>query len=402
MRRLLPLIGPGLVAGVAYVDPGNVASNMSAGATFGFLLLWVVVLGNLIAWLVQYLSAKLGIVTGKSLPQLIGERIRNRWARRAFWVQAELVAMATDLAEVLGGAIALYLLFGIPLVWGGLITGALSLGILALHSRARGKIFERIIIGLLVVIAVGFSIGVFVNPPDPAAFAAGLIPGFDGVTSVLLAASILGATVMPHAVYAHSALTRDRFGLVASGPRRRDVLRATRWDVTIALVVAGAVNIAILVVGAGFQGAGGIDDIFTAYASIAVALGSTIAIFFGIALLASGLASTSVGAYAGGEIMSGLLNIRVPLIWRRVISIIPAIVILALGVNPLLVLIISQVVLSFGISFALIPLIRFTRNRALMGDGTNSRGTTALALVATALIIALNVALIVLSVTGMG
>jgi manganese transport protein len=402
MRRLLPLIGPGLVAGVAYVDPGNVASNMSAGATFGFLLLWVVVLGNLIAWLVQYLSAKLGIVTGKSLPQLIGERIRNRWARRAFWVQAELVAMATDLAEVLGGAIALYLLFGIPLVWGGLITGALSLGILALHSRARGKIFERIIIGLLVVIAVGFSIGVFVNPPDPAAFAAGLIPGFDGVTSVLLAASILGATVMPHAVYAHSALTRDRFGLVASGPRRRDVLRATRWDVTIALVVAGAVNIAILVVGAGFQGAGGIDDIFTAYASIAVALGSTIAIFFGIALLASGLASTSVGAYAGGEIMSGLLNIRVPLIWRRVIAIIPAIVILALGVNPLLVLIISQVVLSFGISFALIPLIRFTRNRALMGDGTNSRGTTALALVATALIIALNVALIVLSVTGMG
>jgi manganese transport protein len=402
MRRLLPLIGPGLVAGVAYVDPGNVASNMSAGATFGFLLLWVVVLGNLIAWLVQYLSAKLGVVTGKSLPQLIGERIRNRWARRAFWVQAELVAMATDLAEVLGGAIALYLLFGIPLVWGGLITGALSLGILALHSRARGKIFERIIIGLLVVIAVGFSIGVFVNPPDPAAVATGLIPGFDGVTSVLLAASILGATVMPHAVYAHSALTRDRFGLVASGPRRRDVLRATRWDVTIALVVAGAVNIAILVVGAGFQGAGGIDDIFTAYASIAVALGSTIAIFFGIALLASGLASTSVGAYAGGEIMSGLLNIRVPLIWRRVISIIPAIVILALGVNPLLVLIISQVVLSFGISFALIPLIRFTRNRALMGDGTNSRGTTALAVVATALIIALNVALIVLSITGMG
>jgi manganese transport protein len=402
MRRLLSLIGPGLVAGVAYVDPGNVASNISAGATFGFLLLWVVVLGNLIAWLVQYLSAKLGIVTGKSLPQLIGERIRNRWARRAFWVQAELVAMATDLAEVLGGAIALYLLFDIPLLWGGLITGAVSLGLLALHSRARGKIFERIIIGLLLVIAVGFSIGVFVNPPDAAAVAAGLIPGFDGVTSVLLAASILGATVMPHAVYAHSALTRDRFGLVASGPRRREVLQATRWDVTIALVVAGAVNVAILVVGAGLQGAGGVDDIFTAYASIAVALGSTIAVFFGIALLASGLASTAVGAYAGGEIMSGLLNIRVPLIWRRVFSIIPAIVFLALGVNPLLVLVISQVVLSFGISFALIPLISFTRNRALMGDGTNTRGTTALAIVAAALIIALNVALLVLSFTGMG
>jgi manganese transport protein len=402
MRRLLSLIGPGLVAGVAYVDPGNVASNISAGATFGFLLLWVVVLGNLIAWLVQYLSAKLGIVTGKSLPQLIGERIRNRWARRAFWVQAELVAMATDLAEVLGGAIALYLLFGIPLVWGGLITGGLSLGLLALHSRARGKIFERIIIGLLIVIAVGFSIGVVVNPPDLGAVANGLIPGFDGVTSVLLAASILGATVMPHAVYAHSALTRDRFGQVASGIKRREVMRATRWDVTIALVVAGAVNVAILVVGAGLQGAGGISDIFTAYASIAVALGSTIAIFFGIALLASGLASTSVGAYAGGEIMSGLLNIRIPLIWRRVISLIPAIVFLALGINPLLVLVVSQVVLSFGISFALIPLISFTRNRALMGDGTNTRGTTVLAIVAAALIIALNLALIVLSVTGMG
>lgn len=401
MRRLLPLIGPALVAGVAYLDPGNVASNISAGAKFGFLLLWVVVLGNLIAWLVQYLSAKLGIVTGKSLPQLIGERIRNPWGRRAFWVQAELVAMATDLAEVLGGAIALYLLFGIPLVWGGLITGALSIGLLAMHSRAGGKVFERIIIGMLVVIAVGFGIGVVVNPPHLGDMAAGLIPGFDGVTSVLLAASILGATVMPHAVYAHSGLTRDRFGQVAAGVKRREVLRATRWDVTIALVVAGAVNIAILVVGAGLQGAEGISDIFAAYASITLALGSTIAVFFGIALLASGLASTSVGAYAGGEIMSGLLNIRVPLIWRRVISLIPAITFLALGINPLLVLVVSQVVLSFGIPFALIPLIAFTRNRTLMGDGTNARFTTVLAYVAAALIIALNVALIVMTVTGM-
>jgi manganese transport protein len=401
MRRLLPLIGPALVAGVAYLDPGNVASNISAGAKFGFLLLWVVVLGNLIAWLVQYLSAKLGIVTGKSLPQLIGERITNPWGRRAFWLQAELVAMATDLAEVLGGAIALYLLFGIPLVWGGLITGALSIALLALHSRAGGKVFERIIVGMLVVIAVGFGIGVVVNPPHLGDMAAGLIPGFDGVTSVLLAASILGATVMPHAVYAHSGLTRDRFGQVAAGVKRREVLRATRWDVTIALVVAGAVNIAILVVGAGLQGDAGISDIFSAYASITLALGSTVAVFFGIALLASGLASTSVGAYAGGEIMSGLLNIRVPLIWRRVISLIPAIIFLALGINPLLVLVVSQVVLSFGIPFALIPLIAFTRNRALMGDGTNAGFTTVLAYLAAALIIALNVALIVMSVTGM-
>ncbi|CAB4909629.1 MAG: Mn(2+) uptake NRAMP transporter MntH [Actinobacteria bacterium] len=400
MRRLLPLIGPALVAGVAYLDPGNVASNISAGAKYGFLLLWVVVLGNLIAWLVQYLSAKLGIVTGKSLPELIGQRINNSWARRAFWVQAELVAMATDLAEILGGAIALYLLFGLPLIWGGLITGALSLGLLSLHRRAGGKFFERIIIGLLIVIALGFGIGVIVSPPNPGDVAAGLIPGFDGLTSVLLAASILGATVMPHAVYAHSGLTRDRFGQVAAGARRREVLRATRWDVTIALIVAGAVNIAILVVGASLRGGSGVDDIFSAYASIALALGSTIAIFFGIALLASGLASTSVGAYAGGEIMSGLLNIRVPLLWRRVISLIPAIVILAIGLNPLLVLIMSQVVLSFGIPFALIPLISFTRSRALMGDAANARVTTILGSIAAGLIIVLNVALIVMLLSG--
>jgi len=400
MRRLLPLIGPALVAGVAYLDPGNVASNISAGAKYGFLLLWVVVLGNLIAWLVQYLSAKLGIVTGKSLPELIGHRIRNSWARRAFWVQAELVAMATDLAEILGGAIALYLLFGLPLLWGGLITGALSLGLLALHRRAGGKVFERIIVGLLIVIALGFGIGVIVSPPNPGDVAAGLIPGFDGLTSVLLAASILGATVMPHAVYAHSGLTRDRFGQVAAGARRREVLRATRWDVTIALIVAGAVNIAILVVGASLRGGSGVDDIFSAYASIALALGSTIAIFFGIALLASGLASTSVGAYAGGEIMSGLLNIRVPLLWRRVISLIPAIVILAIGLNPLLVLIMSQVVLSFGIPFALIPLISFTRRRAVMGDAANARVTTILASIAAGIIIVLNVALILMLLSG--
>jgi manganese transport protein len=258
----------------------------------------------------------------------------------------------------------------------------------------------RIIVGLLIVIALGFGIGVVVSPPNPGDVAAGLIPGFDGLTSVLLAASILGATVMPHAVYAHSGLTRDRFGQVAAGARRREVLRATRWDVTIALIVAGAVNIAILVVGASLRGGSGVDDIFSAYASIALALGSTIAIFFGIALLASGLASTSVGAYAGGEIMSGLLNIRVPLLWRRVISLIPAIVILAIGLNPLLVLIMSQVVLSFGIPFALIPLISFTRRRAVMGDAANARVTTILASIAAGLIIVLNVALIVMLLSG--
>lgn len=395
MRRVIGLIGPALVAGVAYLDPGNVASNITAGAQFGYLLLWVVVLGNAIAWLVQYLSAKLGLSTGKSLPEIIGERIRNPWARRAFWLQAEIVAMATDLAEVLGGAIALNLLFGIPLLLGGLITGALSIALLALHRRAGVRVFERVIIVLLLVIAVGFGIGVAVSPPDPSAMVAGLVPRFEGWTSVFLAASILGATVMPHAVYAHSGLTRDRFGYVAPGEKRRNILVATRWDVTIALVVAGAVNIAILLVGAGLQGHPGSEDMFTVYSTISLALGSTVAIFFGVALLASGLASTTVGAYAGGEIMAGLLRIRIPMLWRRIISLIPAIVILALGVNPFWVLIVSQVVLSFGIPFALIPLVSFTRRESIMGSAVNARFTTVLAAISSGLVIALNVWLIV-------
>lgn len=395
MRRVMGLIGPALVAGVAYLDPGNVASNIAAGAGFGYLLLWVVVLGNAIAWLVQYLSAKLGLSTGKSLPELIGERIRNPWARRAFWLQAEIVAMATDLAEVLGGAIALNLLFGIPLLLGGLITGTLSIALLALHHRAGVRVFERVIIALLLVIAVGFGIGVVVSPPDPGAMVAGLLPRFEGWTSVFLAASILGATVMPHAVYAHSGLTRDRFGYVAPGARRNDVLMATRWDVTIALVVAGAVNIAILLVGANLTHHSGTDDIFAVYTAISVALGSTVAVFFGVALLASGLASTTVGAYAGGEIMAGLLRVRIPMIWRRIISLIPAIVILAFGVNPFWVLIMSQVVLSFGIPFALIPLVSLTRRESVMGSAVNARVTTVLAAVASGLVIALNLWLVI-------
>src|SRR5688500_6630245 len=210
-RRLAWLIGPALVAGVAYLDPGNVASNMTAGARYGYLLVWVVVLGTVMAWLIQYLSAKLGIVTGRSLPETLGGRIHNRWGRRAYWLQAELVAMATDLAEVIGGAVALNLLFGVPLIWGGLITGTVSLVLLVLQSRRGPRTFEFVIIGLLAIITIGFTVGVFVAPPDPAGVLGGLVPRFEDANSVLLAASILGATIMPHAIYAHSALSRDRF-----------------------------------------------------------------------------------------------------------------------------------------------------------------------------------------------
>jgi manganese transport protein len=399
--RVVPLLGPALVAGVAYLDPGNVASNMTAGAQFGYLLVWVVVVGNLVAWLVQYLSAKLGIATGKSLTQILGERIKNRWLRRGFWVQAEIVAMATDLAEVVGGAIALNLLFGFPLLAGGMVMGLLSLLLLSLRDRSGAKVFERVIIALLLVIAFGFGMGLVVAPPDPGSVLGGLMPRFDGAGSVLLAASILGATIMPHAIYAHSALTRDRFGLVLAGVERGKILKATRVDVTVALIIAGGVNLAILLTAAvSLQGVAGTDTLEGVYAALTANLGPVIAVLFAVGLLASGLASTSVGAYAGAEIMSGLTDIQIPMLWRRVITLIPAFIILSLGADPTWALIISQVVLSFGIPFALIPLVIFTRDKNILGVDINSALTTTLAVVASVFIIGLNAVLLWITFAG--
>jgi manganese transport protein len=400
-HALLPLLGPAMVAGVAYLDPGNVASNMSAGAEYGYLLVWVVVLGNAMAWLIQYLSAKLGIATGESLPGLLGRRFRSKAARYAYWVQAELVAMATDVAEVLGGAIALHLLFDLPLLVGGIITGAVSMLLLLLHSRRGSRPFERVITGLVVIIAVGFCAGILFAPVDGGSVVDGLIPRFEDSGSVLLAASILGATVMPHAIYAHSALTRDRFGLVPEGRVRQLVLRATRIDVTVALVIAGTVNVVILLLAAAtLQGVAGTDTLEGAHAAIGATLGPVVATMFAVGLLASGLASTSVGAYAGAEIMRGLLHVRIPLVVRRVITLIPALVILVIGVDPTLALVLSQVVLSFGIPFALVPLVRLTMRRELLGESVNRWWTSLLAGVAALLLIALNITLLVLVATG--
>ncbi|PZQ91923.1 MAG: divalent metal cation transporter [Leifsonia xyli] len=400
-RGLGGLLGPAMVAGVAYLDPGNVASNASAGAQYGYLLLWVVVVANAMAWLIQYLSAKLGLATGRSLPALLGQRIRSRPVRYAFWVQAELVAMATDIAEVIGGAIALNLLFGLPLPLGGAITGGVSLALLVLHSRRGPRIFERVVIGLVAIIAIGFCAGLVVAPVDPGAAVAGLLPRFTDAGSVLLAASILGATVMPHAIYAHSALTRDRFGRVEEGPRRRLVLRATRVDVTIALAIAGTVNLAMLLLAAAtLPGVTGTDTIEGAHAAIAAALGPVIATLFAVGLLASGLASTSVGAYAGAEIMTGLLHVRLPLLARRLITLVPALVLLLVGAPPTLALVLSQVVLSFGIPFALVPLVWLTTRREVMGDARNRPATTVLAVASTILLIALNATLLVLLILG--
>jgi len=399
-RSVLPVLGPAFVAAIAYVDPGNVAANVTAGARYGFLLVWVLVLANVMAGVVQYQSAKLGLVTGRTLPELVGDRLR-RPARLAFWAQAEVVAAATDLAEVIGGAIALYLLFGTPLLVGGLIVGVVSMVLLAVQSRFGQRPFESVIIGLLAIIAIGFVAGVVVNPPAPGQVAAGLVPRFAGADSVLLATSMLGATVMPHAIYVHSALVRDRrHGVVGAGERVR-LVRATRWDVIGALGLAGVVNLAMLLLAAtSLQGAAGTDTITGAHAAVVSALGPGIGLVFAIGLLASGLASTSVGCYAGATIMQGLVHRQIPLLVRRVITMIPALVVLGLGVDPTWALVISQVVLSFGIPFALVPLLRLTSDRTLMGANANSPLMRWAMTVIVLIVALLNLGLIALTLTG--
>jgi manganese transport protein len=399
LRTGSALLGPAFVAAIAYVDPGNVASNISAGARYGYLLVWVIVVANLMAVLVQYLSAKLGLVSGMSLPEALRARL-SRPARLAYWMQAEVVAIATDLAEVVGGAIALNLLFDLPLIVGGLITGAVSLTLLAVQDRGGQRTFERVVTGLLLVIAIGFLASLFVEPPSASDTLGGLVPRFDGAGSILIAAAMLGATVMPHAVYLHSGLVRDRHGR-PEGAQRRRLLRATRADVGLAMLLAGAVNLGMLLLAAtNLQGRDGVDSIEGAHGAVAQALGPGIALMFAIGLLASGLASTSVGAYAGAMIMQGLLHKRIPLVLRRLVTLTPAIVVLALGADPSSALVVSQVVLSFGIPFALVPLIRLTADRDLMGADANRRLTTVAAWVIAAIIIALNLVLIYLTFTG--
>jgi manganese transport protein len=316
-------------------------------------------------------------------------------------VQAELVAAATDIAEVIGGAIALNLLFGLPLPVGGLIVGIVAIGILAIQSRRGQRPFEAVILGLLAVIAVGFLAGLFVSPVDWGQAVGGLVPRFDGAQTVLLAASMLGATVMPHAIYLHSALARDRHGTTADPGRIRRLLHATRVDVVLALVLAGAVNIAMLLVAASaLRGVDGTDTIEGAYHAISSALGPAIGVVFAIGLLASGLASTSVGSYAGATIMGGLLKLRVPLLVRRIVTLIPAVIILAVGVDPTWALVLSQVFLSLGIPFAMIPLLRLTGSRAVMGASADRLWVRILGVVVAGLVVLLNLALVGLTIVG--
>lgn len=403
-RALLGLLGPAFVAAIAYVDPGNVAANLTAGAQYGYLLVWVLVAANVMAVLVQYQSAKLGIVTGKSLPEILGERLRPAW-RRAFWVQAEIVAAATDLAEVVGGAVASYLLFGLPLPLGAVIVGGISMALLAVQSRNQQRPFEFVIMFLLGIITVGFLAGLFISPPDPGGFVAGLVPGFQGPDTVLLAASMLGATVMPHAIYVHSALSRDRHRpdphLHVPPHAIARLIKATRWDVVAALAVAGIVNIGMLLLAAStLGGEDGTDTIEGAHAAITANLGPVVGVVFAVGLLASGLASTSVGCYAGGTIMQGLLKIRIPLMTRRVLTLVPAVVLLAVGFDPTWGLVLSQVVLSFGIPFVLVPLVVLTSSKPLMGRFADGMTLRVAAVVSVILVVALNLVLLWLTFTG--
>ena len=394
VRGILALLGPAFVAAVAYVDPGNFATNVSAGAKYGFLLVWVVLAANLMAMLVQYLSAKVGVATGRNLPELCREHF-PRQVSWGLWAQAEVIAISTDLAEFVGAAIALNLLFGVPPFVAGLMTAVVAFGVLALQSRGYRK-FEIAIAALLGIVLLGFIYDLLQTPVDTKAFAKGFLPGFSGTDSILLAVGILGATVMPHVVYLHSALTQSRVK-AENDDERRELMRFQRIDVIIALTVAGIINMTMLVVAAGLfhtSGLTNVDSLEGAHAGLGTLVGGGAALAFAVALLASGLSSSSVGTYAGQVVMQGFIDRRIPLFLRRLITMTPALIVLAIGLDPTKTLVISQVVLSFGIPFALVPMILLTSRKRVMGALVNSRTTTVVASLVALVIIALNLFLI--------
>jgi len=395
LRRFWPFLGPAFVAAVAYIDPGNFATNISGGAQFGYLLLWVVLAANLIAMLVQTQSAKLGIATGKNLAELCRERFPRR-ASIGLWLQAEVVAMACDIAEVVGAALGLNLLFGIPLFPAGLIAGAGAFALLSLQQRG----FRRLEAGITVLVGVvvaSFAFELIDASPDGSEVAKHLVlPGFAGTESILLATGIVGATVMPHVIYLHSALTQKRIVGRDSAERKR-ILGFEKVDVVIALSLAGLVNLSMMIVAAALfhsSGLTGVDTIDGAYDALQKLASDKAATIFGIALLASGFASSSVGTMAGQVVMQGFIRRRIPLFVRRAITLAPALIVLAIGLDPTDALVGSQVVLSFGIPFALVPLLMIAADKEVMGDLVNPRWLSALAGVLASLIIALNVFLL--------
>jgi manganese transport protein len=396
LARLLPFLGPAFIACVAYVDPGNFATNIQGGARFGYLLVWVIIASNLMAILIQSLSAKLGIATGRNLP----ETIRDRFPRPlvwVLWILAEVVAMATDLAEFLGAALGFNLLFGMNLLTAGIVTGLTTFLILGLQ-RYGFRPLEAIIAGFVAVIAVCYIIEIFLVGPDWGAIGGSIVrPRFANTESVLLATGILGATVMPHVIYLHSSLTQNRI-VPKDAAQARRIFRFELVDVAIALGLAGLVNGAMLVMAAGtfFEtGRTGVGSIEEAYKTLDPLLGSAASTVFAISLLASGLSSSTVGTMAGQVIMQGFIRRRIPIWLRRLITMLPALVVIALGLDPTRTLVLSQVVLSFGIPFALVPLVIFTSRRAIMGDAlVNRKLTTLVASLVAGLIVSLNVFLL--------
>jgi manganese transport protein len=395
IARIWPFLGPAFIAAVAYIDPGNFATNIAGGAKYGYLLLWVVLAANLIAMLIQTQSAKLGIATGKNLPELCRESFPRR-VSLGLWLQAELVAMATDLAEIMGASLGLNLLFGIPLFPAALISGAGAFAILALQQRGFRRL-EAVIAVMVGAVVAAFAFEVFNAGADGGQIARHLvIPGFAGTESILLATGILGATVMPHVVYLHSALTQRRI-VGRNDDERRRILRFEKVDVVIAMTLAGLVNMSMVVVAASlFHGSGltNVEDIDGAYEGFKTLLSNNSAIVFGVGLLMSGFASSSIGTMSGQVVMQGFIQRRIPIFVRRAVTLAPALAIVAIGVNPSSALVFSQVVLSFGIPFALVPLVLIARKRDVMGSLVNPAWLTGIASLLAAMIISLNLFLL--------
>ena len=394
--RLLPFFGPAFVASVAYLDPGNYATNIAAGAKYGYLLLWVVVASNLVAMLVQTLSAKLGIATGANL----AEHCRQHYPRPlvlVMWVAMELVAMATDLAEFLGAALGFNLLFGIPMWAAGLLTAVATFLILSLEHYGFRPI-EAVITVMVGVVAVCYLVETVLDRPDwGEVLQHAVVPQFQGPETVLLAAGILGATVMPHAIYLHSSLTQDRI-VVREPAQLRRLFRFETIDVVVAMGLAGLINMAMLIMAASTFYEKGLTDIGTieqAHLTLRPLLGSAASWVFALSLLASGLSSATVGTMAGQVIMQGFTRRRIAPWIRRLVTMLPSLIVIALGLDPTRTLVLSQVILSFGLPFAVIPLIHFTRRKDIMGVLVNRPRTTFAASLAGALIVALNIFLIV-------
>jgi manganese transport protein len=395
------LFGPAFVASVAYVDPGNVATNFAAGAQHGYKLVWVVVISSLMAILIQYLASKAGLASGRSLPELC----RGRFGRRTnllLWLQGEAVAMATDLAEFVGAAVGLNLVFGVPLLAAGLITALVAFVILGLEQRGYRR-FELVIIALLAFVGLGFVYLFFdVGGQRYGQMARGLVPGLGGAGTLGLAVGIIGATIMPHAVYLHSALQKDRVRAVGKSERAM-LLGFNRWDCLIGLGIAGVVNLSMLCIAVVLphpSGRSSISGLGSVHAALATQIGGGAALAFGIALMASGLSSSSVGTYAGQVVMGGFMGWRIPLLVRRSLTMLPSLIVLTLAVNTTQVLVYSQIALSFGIPFALIPLLVITSDARTMTDMVNRRLTSTLMLVITLIITGLNLYLLYSTVSG--